>query len=100
MGAYVIVELTVHDAEGYERYKPLAEESVARHGGVYRVRGGRIEPVEGEPVAERVVVLEFDDLAAARRWYESPEYQAALPLRQAAARTTRLFFVDGYRPAG
>jgi uncharacterized protein (DUF1330 family) len=100
MGAYVIVELTVEDPEGYERYKPLAEESIARHGGAYRVRGGRIEPVEGEPVADRVVVLEFPDMAAARRWYESAEYQAALPLRQAAARTTRLFFVDGYPPTG
>jgi uncharacterized protein (DUF1330 family) len=95
---YVIVELSVSDAEQYERYKSLAEASVATYGGVYKVRGGRIESVEGEQVTDRVVVLEFPDMAATRAWYDSPEYQAALPLRQAAAKTSRLFFIEGYEP--
>lgn len=95
MAAYVIVELSVVDAAEYERYKALAETSVAGHGGVYRVRGGRVESVEGRPVEDRVVVLEFPDMAAARRWYDSAEYQAALPIRSAAARTARLIFVEG-----
>lgn len=99
MAAYVIVELSVVDAAGYERYKALAETSVTRHGGVYRVRGGRIESVEGDPVADRVVVLEFADMAAARTWYDSPDYRAALPIRSAAARTARLFFVEGVEQA-
>jgi uncharacterized protein (DUF1330 family) len=29
----------------------------------------------------RTVILEFPDTAAALRWYRSPEYQAALPIR-------------------
>jgi uncharacterized protein (DUF1330 family) len=98
MPAFVIVELSVVDAERYERYKSLAEHSIAVHGGTYRVRGGKLESVEGEPVTDRVVVLEFPDMPTARKWYDSPEYQAALPLRLAAARTTRLFFVEGYEP--
>jgi uncharacterized protein (DUF1330 family) len=98
MPTYVIVELSVVDAEPYERYKALAESSVVAHGGVYKVRGGKIESIEGEPVTDRVVVLEFPDLATARAWYASPEYQEALPLRLAAAITTRLFFVEGYEP--
>jgi uncharacterized protein (DUF1330 family) len=28
------------------------------------------------------VVLEFPDGATARRWYTSPEYSAAIPIRQ------------------
>jgi uncharacterized protein (DUF1330 family) len=98
MPTYVIVELSVSDAEQYERYKALAEASVATHGGAYKVRGGNIESVEGERVADRVVVLEFPDMAAARTWYDSPEYQAALPVRLASAKTTRLFFIEGYEP--
>jgi uncharacterized protein (DUF1330 family) len=93
---YVIVEMSVSDAEQYERYKALAEASVATHGGAYKVRGGRIESVEGEEVTDRVVILEFPDMPSARTWYDSPEYQAALPLRLAAAKTTRLFFIEGY----
>ena len=98
MPAYVIVELTVTDSDAYERYKALATSSVAAHGGAYRVRGGQIESVEGEPVTHRFVVLEFPDMAAARAWYDSPDYQAALPIRQAAATTRRLFFIEGYEP--
>jgi uncharacterized protein (DUF1330 family) len=96
--AYVIVEMSVVDADRYEPYKSLAEASVAAYGGSYKVRGGRIESVEGEKPTDRVVVLEFPDMAAARTWYDSPEYQTALPLRLAAAKTTRLFFIEGYEP--
>jgi uncharacterized protein (DUF1330 family) len=98
MPAFVIVELSVNEPDTYEQYKELATASVAARGGTYRVRGGKIEPVEGEPVTNRVVVLEFDDMGAARDWYNSPEYQAALPLRLASASTKHLFFVEGYEP--
>jgi uncharacterized protein (DUF1330 family) len=94
MAAYVIAEVSVTDPEGYEQYKPLAGASVAAHGGTYEVRGGAIEPLEGEPVGGRIVVLRFDSLDAARAWYHSDDYQAALPLRQAAARS-RVFIVEG-----
>jgi uncharacterized protein (DUF1330 family) len=94
MAAYVIAEITVTDPDAYEQYKPLAGASVAAHGGTYEVRGGTLEPLEGEPPAGRVVVLRFDSLDAAREWYESDEYQAALPLRQAAA-NSRVFIVEG-----
>jgi uncharacterized protein (DUF1330 family) len=98
MPAYVIVELSVTDAANYERYKPLAEASIAAYGGTYKVRGGRTEPAEGEQVPDRLVVLEFPDLATAKAWYNSPEYQEALPIRLAAAKTTRLFLIEGYNP--
>jgi len=99
MPTYVVVELSVVDTDRYELYKSLAEESIAAHGGSYKVRGGTTESVEGAPVTDRVVILEFPDLGAARSWYSSPEYQAALQIRQAAARTTRMFFIDGYQPS-
>jgi uncharacterized protein (DUF1330 family) len=40
------------------------------------------------------VVLEFEDLAAARRWYESEAYQEARKLREGAARL-RVVAVQG-----
>jgi uncharacterized protein (DUF1330 family) len=45
-------------------------------------------------VAGRIVILRFDSLEAARSWYNSDGYQAALPLRQAAA-NSRVFIVEG-----
>jgi uncharacterized protein (DUF1330 family) len=38
--------------------------------------------------------LRFDSLEAARNWYHSEDYQAALPLRNAAAQS-RVFIVEG-----
>ena len=42
--------------------------------------------LEGDWQPTRLVVLEFDDLAAAKRWYESQVYQEAKKLREGAAR--------------
>jgi uncharacterized protein (DUF1330 family) len=85
MTAYVLVEMDVTDAEQYERYRPLAGASVEQYGGRYLVRGGASEVLEGERVPKRLVVLEFPDADAARRWYHSPEYQEAKSVRDGAA---------------
>lgn len=54
---------------------------------------GALETIEGEG-PDGVVVLEFADAAAARAWYNGPEYQDALPHRIKAA-TYRCTIVDG-----
>ncbi len=33
----------------------------------------------------RVVIVEFPDMASIRRWYEAPDYQPLIALRQTAA---------------
>ena len=87
MAAYVIIETDVTDPERYERYKAAATEAVVAAGGRYVVRGGERQP-------SRLVLLAFDDLAAARRWYDSEGYRAARRLREGAARL-RMVAVQG-----
>jgi uncharacterized protein (DUF1330 family) len=94
MPAYFIAEVEVTNAGGYEPYRALAGASIAQHGGRFVVRGGKAELIEGGPEPQRVVVIEFADAAAARRWYNSAEYQAALPIRLANSRG-RAFIVEG-----
>jgi uncharacterized protein (DUF1330 family) len=94
MPAYFIAEIEVTDAAEFERYRPLAAASIARHGGRYVVRGGQVELVEGGPEPKRVVILEFANAAAARRWYHSEDYQSALKIRLASS-TGRAFIVEG-----
>ena len=94
MAAYVIADIQVTDPTGYDRYRPLAAASVARFGGRFAVRGGKVDLLEGEPEPERIVVIEFPDADAARRWYRSEEYQKALMIRQSASRG-RVFLVEG-----
>jgi uncharacterized protein (DUF1330 family) len=94
MAAYVIVETDVTDPEQYERYKAAAQDAVTAAGGRYLVRGGELAVFEGDWEPVRLVVLEFEDLAAARRWYDSERYLAARRLREGAARF-RMVAVQG-----
>jgi uncharacterized protein (DUF1330 family) len=94
MPAYVIVETNVTDPEQYEQYKAAAPGAVAAGGGRYIVRGGELAVLEGDWQPSRIVVLEFEDLAAAKRWYESEAYQEAKKLREGAARL-RVVAVQG-----
>jgi uncharacterized protein (DUF1330 family) len=94
MPAYIIAEIQVTDPTAYEGYRPLAAASIARFGGRYAVRGGNIDLLEGEPEPGRIVVIEFPDTDAARRWYRSEEYQKALRIRQSTSRG-RVFLVEG-----
>ena len=85
MPAYVIVETDVHDPEQYEQYKAAASGAIEAAGGRYLARGGELAVLEGEWRPARLVLLEFDDLDAARRWYDTPEYRDARRLREGAA---------------
>jgi uncharacterized protein (DUF1330 family) len=85
MPAYVIVETDIHDPEQYERYKAASPAAVAGGGGRFVVRGGELAVLEGEWQPKRLVVLEFEDLEAAKRFYESEEYQEVKKLRDGAA---------------
>ena len=93
MSAYVIVEIEVENPQGYEEYIPLANESIAKHGGRFVVRGGKAEVWEGE-WDDRIVVVEFESLGAARAWYFSDDYQAAAALRHQSSQG-RMVAVEG-----
>ena len=94
MAAYVILDINVTDATRYEDYKRLASASIAKHGGKYLIRGGKHEPLEGSWDLDRVVVLEFENLAKARQWWSSEDYVKAKGIRLAAARA-KAVLVEG-----
>jgi uncharacterized protein (DUF1330 family) len=94
MPAYVIVETDIHDPEQYEQYKAASPGAVAAGGGRFLVRGGELAVLEGDWQPSRLVLVEFESLEAAKRWYESPEYQEAKKLREGAA-NLRMVAVEG-----
>jgi uncharacterized protein (DUF1330 family) len=67
---------------------------VKRHGGHFIVRGGKVHVLEGDPGVHRLVVIEFPDAAAAKRFYSSPEYQEIIPLRTGVS-DAALLVVEG-----
>jgi uncharacterized protein (DUF1330 family) len=67
---------------------------IAHFGETYLVRGGQTISIEGAPPSGRVVVIEFDSLAAARTFEDSADYAAVSPIRHKAAQS-RVFLVEG-----
>ena len=94
MPAYVIIETDITDAAQYEQYKRASPAAIQAGGGRFLARGGELAVLEGDWQPSRLVVLEFDDLAAARQWYQSEVYQQAKNLRDGAARL-RMVAVQG-----
>lgn len=83
--AYVICDIEVTDPAAYEEYKKLSLPAVEKHGGRFVVRGGATEVLEGDRRPNRIVVLEFPSVEAARTWYDSPDYVEARRVREGAA---------------
>lgn len=98
MTAYLIADIEITNPEGYAAYRPMAAESVARHGGRFVARGGAVDALEGGWTPKRVVIIEFPSMEAAQTFYRSDDYQAALKVRLANS-TGRVIIVDGNPPA-
>ena len=94
MPAYIIARVNVTDPEKYKGYQALTPNAIAKNGGKFIVRGGAISTLEGPEENSRVVVLEFEDAAAAKAFYDSPEYLEAREARAGAA-DFQMFVVEG-----
>ena len=94
MPAYFVAEVEITNPAGFQPYGAAVGATLEQYGGRYVTRGGATQLVEGGPEPKRIVILEFADKAAVKRWYESPEYQKILPLRLNNS-TGRGFIVEG-----
>ena len=94
MGAYVIVEITINDAELYEEYKKLTPASIAEFDGRFIVRGGKTVTMEGDWKPQRIVIAEFPSLEKAQEWWHSEGYEKAKKIRHASA-DTKMIIVEG-----
>ena len=94
MAAYLIGDVEVIDAAGFEVYGRQVPATVAAYGGRYLARGGAIEPLEGGWAPKRCVILEFPSMAQLETWWDSPEYVPLRAIRERTARS-RIFVTEG-----
>ncbi len=95
MSAFIIADTNISNPEAYEEYKKLAKPIVEKFGGNYRVRGGELDIIESDLwKPNRIVIIEFPDMASARAFADSEEYAPVKKIRHANAQCT-LFIVDG-----
>jgi len=94
MAAYVIAEIDVIDPAAYEEYRRQVPGVIAKYGGKYLVRGGKVEPMEGGWSPKRLAVVEFPSMEQAMKFYRSPDYAPLIQLRQKASKG-KLILVEG-----
>ncbi len=94
MPAYVIGQVTVHDPTEFQKYLDGFFKAFAPFEGRVLVASQDVEVIEGTWPKTRTVVLEFPSIDHARRWYNSPEYNAIAQHRFKAA-TSNLVLAEG-----
>ena len=92
--AYILANVQVTNPEQYEAYKKFSSAAMQAHGAEVCVRGGKVEVLEGDWAPERVVLLKFPSVEAARAFNDSPEYSLARQARAGAA-VMRMVLIEG-----
>ena len=95
MSAYLIADIQVTKPEGFKLYGEAVLATVEKFGGKYLVRGGEVLPMEGEWLPKRMVVLEFHDMSALKKWYNSNDYQKIIKDRTDNS-IGNMVFVEGH----
>jgi uncharacterized protein (DUF1330 family) len=91
---YWIAHVDVTDPEVYKEYQRLNAIAFAKYGAKFLVRAGTSEMRAGT-LLPRHVVIEFPSYEIAKACYDSPEYQAAVKVRDTASMAT-VVIVEGY----
>jgi uncharacterized protein (DUF1330 family) len=90
---YLVAHIRVHDKEAFERFKAMSGPAIKDYGGRVLARQPAPDYREGR-LRGTTILIEFDDMDAARRFYESDAYTAARAVRETAAETD-LMLVEG-----
>ena len=93
--AYVINEIAVKDEDGYKKdFLPGAQKAIDDNGGKY-IAGGfnKTFAITGEPPADRVVILQFENMDKVKGWRDAArDAQEKIGNKYATFRT---FAVEG-----
>ena len=94
MPAYVFAEVEVTNPDGYKEYAAIVPATIEKYGGKFLHRGGNVTPLEGEWPKVRRVIIEFPSSEAAKKWWDSPEYEKPMALRRTNSKG-RLLLLEG-----
>ncbi|MCB8877882.1 DUF1330 domain-containing protein [Acidisoma silvae] len=95
MSVYFFAAIDRKDLDIYGQYETAGFESIAKYNVEALAVTDALELIEGGLPGHRIILLKFDDRAALRRWYDSPEYQRAIPLRHRSADTPVMISFEG-----
>ena len=81
MAAFFVAQYTVNNPELYAEYQGGAGPTLAKYGAELVSFDVGAETMEGTSPGPQTVIIKFEDVDAAKRWYNSDEYQAVVGKR-------------------
>lgn len=94
MKAYLVLDFSIHDLEGFRPYIASVPAHIERHEGKYIVRGAEPKTIEGDWSPERMVIIEFPTRENAEQFLADAEFQQLAKIRHKTT-NSRLVLVDG-----
>lgn len=99
---FMIVNLEeITDPDTYRTYEKGFFPMLQKHGGEFVTFDDKSETLEGsDDLAGRVIIFKFPSEAAAKAWYNDPDYQALSEHRRAGTKLKFLTLVHSLPPRG
>jgi uncharacterized protein (DUF1330 family) len=93
VSGWVLADVTWTDTEARAEYVESFGPSLKPYGGEVVAASRDVEVMEGDwQLGERLVLVSFPTREAARNWYGSEEYRAALEIRKRSSDSRLLIF--------
>ena len=73
MRGYLVANYTINNPKTYQKYVEAVMPVIAKYGGKLIIGDFELKKLEGSP-NQGIVVVEFESVEAAERFYNSPEY--------------------------
>ena len=82
MAGFVIGQINeISDGDAFTIYQDRAIPTLAQYGGKVVINSAKINAADGGWAPATIVVVEFESVEQAHKWYNSPEYQAVIGQR-------------------
>jgi uncharacterized protein (DUF1330 family) len=91
---FILGRVRIDDPQSYKTYADQVPDVVSELGGAYLARGGTCEAVEGGMDLDRMVIVGFSDVAAAKKFHSSEAYAPLLTIRTNASESN-IVIVEG-----
>src|SRR5580700_2375972 len=96
--AYLIAHVQVSDPDGWKQYLAALPGTLAPFHEKTLARSPAVALDASTPPSGAVAILAFNSMDDLKAWWNSPAYQAIIPLREKSAKT-RVYAVQGLPPS-
>ena len=96
--AYLIAHVQVTDPDGWKQYLAALPGTLAPYHVKTLARGNAVAVDASTPPAGSTVILAFASMDDLKAWWNSPAYQAIIPIREKSAKTI-VYALPGVPPA-